>query len=168
MINLYLQCRKAFVWIIIIPHLSHPPVKWRQRDTTQYFTSQILECVNILCASLVSCPFVVHPLPVSHSTYNFAYRRADNSRPVSFTVSAWEWVYATNLSRPQRETTKRHVGEAHSVLTTNEQTPWPESASELYQPSDRRVSAKLVPTFADRGVSRSQSGGSLTAVISVF
>jgi hypothetical protein len=26
------------------------------------------------------------------------------------------------------------------------------SASELYRPSDRRLSAKLVPTFADRGV----------------
>jgi hypothetical protein len=26
----------------------------------------------------------------------------------------------------------------------------PESASELYRPSDRRLSAKLVPTFADR------------------
>jgi hypothetical protein len=30
-------------------------------------------------------------------------------------------------------------------------TPWPEFASELYRPSDRRFSAKLVPTFADRG-----------------
>jgi hypothetical protein len=30
-------------------------------------------------------------------------------------------------------------------------TPWPESASELYRPSDRCLSAKLVPTFADRG-----------------
>jgi hypothetical protein len=30
-------------------------------------------------------------------------------------------------------------------------TPWPESASELYLPSDRRLSAKLVATFADRG-----------------
>jgi hypothetical protein len=45
-------------------------------------------------------------------------RRASNFQPVSFTVSAWEWVYATNLSRLQRETSKRHVGEAHSVLTT--------------------------------------------------
>jgi hypothetical protein len=27
--------------------------------------------------------------------------------------------------------------------------PWPESVSELYRPSDRRLSAKLVPTFAD-------------------
>jgi hypothetical protein len=31
------------------------------------------------------------------------------------------------------------------------QTPWPESASELHARSDRRLSVKLVPTFADRG-----------------
>jgi hypothetical protein len=30
-------------------------------------------------------------------------------------------------------------------------TPWPESASEVYRPSDGRLSTKLVPTFADRG-----------------
>jgi hypothetical protein len=30
-------------------------------------------------------------------------------------------------------------------------TPWSESVSELYQPSDRHLSAKLLPTFADRG-----------------
>jgi hypothetical protein len=30
-------------------------------------------------------------------------------------------------------------------------TPWPEFASELYRSSDRRLSAKLVPTFAERG-----------------
>jgi hypothetical protein len=29
-------------------------------------------------------------------------------------------------------------------------TPWSESASELYRPSDRRFSAKSLPTFADR------------------
>jgi hypothetical protein len=28
--------------------------------------------------------------------------------------------------------------------------PWPESASELYRPSDSRLSVKLVPTFEDR------------------
>jgi hypothetical protein len=32
-----------------------------------------------------------------------------------------------------------------------EQTPWPESVNELYQPSDRRLSEKLVINFADRG-----------------
>jgi hypothetical protein len=47
-------------------------------------------------------------------------------------------------------------------------TPWPESASELYRPSDRRLSVKLVPTFADRETLRSKRGGSPTAVISVF
>jgi hypothetical protein len=31
------------------------------------------------------------------------------------------------------------------------QTPWPESASELHRPSDRPLSAKLVPIFAERG-----------------
>jgi hypothetical protein len=31
------------------------------------------------------------------------------------------------------------------------QTPWSESASELHRPSDRRLSAKWLPTFADRG-----------------
>jgi hypothetical protein len=29
--------------------------------------------------------------------------------------------------------------------------PWPVSASELYRPSNRRLSAKLVSTFADKG-----------------
>jgi CBS-domain-containing membrane protein len=31
------------------------------------------------------------------------------------------------------------------------ETPWSESARELYQPSDRRLSAKSLPTFADKG-----------------
>jgi hypothetical protein len=30
-------------------------------------------------------------------------------------------------------------------------TPWPQSARELYRQNDRRLSAKLVPTSADRG-----------------
>jgi hypothetical protein len=30
-------------------------------------------------------------------------------------------------------------------------TPWSESARELYRPSDRRLSAKSLPTFEDRG-----------------
>jgi hypothetical protein len=35
------------------------------------------------------------------------------------------------------------------LSTLNNNTPWPESAKELYRPSDHRLSAKLVPTFAD-------------------
>jgi hypothetical protein len=37
------------------------------------------------------------------------------------------------------------------VLCWRKQTPWPESATELYWPGDRLLSAKLVATFADRG-----------------
>jgi hypothetical protein len=39
------------------------------------------------------------------------------------------------------------------------QTPWHESTSELFRPSDRCLSVNLVPTFADRGVSRGQRNG---------
>jgi hypothetical protein len=36
-------------------------------------------------------------------------------------------------------------------VNKKKQTPWSESASEPYRPSDRRLSAKLLPTFVDRG-----------------
>jgi hypothetical protein len=38
-----------------------------------------------------------------------------------------------------------------NTSSKEKQTPWPESASELYTPSGRRLSAKLVLTFAGRG-----------------
>jgi hypothetical protein len=52
----------------------------------------------------------------------------------------------------------------HAVIVTSVQkneTPWPESANELYRPSDLRLSAKLVRTFADREVLRGQHDGYL-------
>jgi hypothetical protein len=45
-----------------------------------------------------------------------------------------------------------------------EQTLWPQSASKLYRPSYRRLSAKLLPIFADRGcrvVSMTDPSGSI-------
>jgi hypothetical protein len=56
---------------------------------------------------------------------------------------------------------KQQLWQLH-CLTQTKQTPWPESVSELYQPSDRCLSEKLVPTFAGRGVSRGQCGISKT------
>jgi hypothetical protein len=46
---------------------------------------------------------------------------------------------------------RRELEGPHWKQGQRRQTPWPESASELYRPSDRRLSTKLVPTFADRG-----------------
>jgi hypothetical protein len=40
-------------------------------------------------------------------------------------------------------------------------TPWPQFASELYRPSDRRLSAKLVPTFCGYRVPSGQRDESL-------
>jgi hypothetical protein len=40
---------------------------------------------------------------------------------------------------------------AESKDLENKQTPWLESVTELHRPSDRRLSAKLVPTFTDSG-----------------
>jgi hypothetical protein len=37
------------------------------------------------------------------------------------------------------------------ISWSNKQNPWSLSASELYRPSDRRMSSKLVPTSADGG-----------------
>jgi hypothetical protein len=39
----------------------------------------------------------------------------------------------------------------HNRQNKAKQTPWSESASKLYRPSDRCLSAKLVPTLANRG-----------------
>jgi hypothetical protein len=50
--------------------------------------------------------------------------------------------YDTQLSFPRLSL----PGESMSC-----KTPWSESVSELYRLSDRRLSAKLLPTFVDRG-----------------
>jgi hypothetical protein len=47
------------------------------------------------------------------------------------------------------------------ALIIRTKTRWLESTSELYRLSYRRLSAKLVPIFADRGVPRGQRDGSL-------
>jgi hypothetical protein len=61
-----------------------------------------------------------------------------------------------------------HWPESMPTHKNKKQTPWPQSASDLYRPIDHRLSAKLVPTFSDRGLLRIQRGGSRTTLISVF
>jgi hypothetical protein len=56
------------------------------------------------------------------------------------------WMYAYELDF---HWIFRHIWPSSN--NKNKQTPWPESACELYRPSNSRLSAKLVPTFADRG-----------------
>jgi hypothetical protein len=42
-------------------------------------------------------------------------------------------------------------GTAILEIRLENSSPWPQSVRELYRPSDHSLSAKLVPTFADRG-----------------
>jgi hypothetical protein len=58
-----------------------------------------------------------------------------------------------DMSKPVGVGRRQEESEAHSKALRgySKKTAWPESASELCRPSDRRLSAKLVPTFADRG-----------------
>jgi hypothetical protein len=55
------------------------------------------------------------------------------------------------------------VREYYNVLgrdnNKQKQTLWSKSSRELYRPSGRRLSSKLVLTFADIGVSFSEHGG---------
>jgi hypothetical protein len=69
---------------------------------------------------------------------------------------------------PPLKATMNQFKEVHTLVPCSFQINFnaktKQSANELYRPSDRHLSAKLVPTIADRGVSRSQRAWSLTAV----
>jgi hypothetical protein len=64
-----------------------------------------------------------------------------------YNISEFIIYFACNIVRV------RYIGQPVIIITS-----WPESVSELYLPSNHRLSTKLVPTFADRGVSRGQRG----------
>jgi hypothetical protein len=68
--------------------------------------------------------------------------------------------HASNISTHiQKHTRSTFVKKCHAYSgmpcrlfsQVNKQTPWSESARELYRPNDRRFSAKWLPTFADKG-----------------
>jgi hypothetical protein len=44
----------------------------------------------------------------------------------------------------------KDISAKQNYIIKFKKTPWSESASELYRQSDRRLSAKGLPTFADR------------------
>jgi hypothetical protein len=57
-----------------------------------------------------------------------------------------KWNKGLKLEQPlQPILRKEEEGEGGEV--EEEETPWPQSVSELYRPSDRHLPEKLVPTF---------------------
>jgi hypothetical protein len=77
-------------------------------------------------------------------------------------VACFQALLRPSLREPEEDNYKG------ALVEPVKKNMWPESASEIYRPSDRRLSAKLVPIFVDRGVSRGQRSGSPTAVFSSF
>jgi hypothetical protein len=125
--------------------------------------------------------------PHPHSFWVHIYSHADTELPMQLalttTLRTLKRLIGGRGNFPQQKDSKlrRTVTSCMYIIPTyawallfilstysRKQTPWRESTSELYQPSDRSVSSKLLPTFADRGVSCSQRGGSPMAVFSVW
>jgi hypothetical protein len=98
--------------------------------------------------------------------FSISYSRSwDNAAEVSRPVSQYLWSKCWQLlvlrHQPYRSAwwidtwllalnKRMYAEQACMCLLCSKCTPWPDSASELYRRSDRRLSAKLVPTFADR------------------
>jgi hypothetical protein len=80
------------------------------------------------------------------SLHSFLYFEQTNFRQFSQQLH----FYCVRLSLSDKRNVKRAERMKNNVDNKKE-TPCPESASELYQPSDRRLSAKLMPTSADIG-----------------
>jgi hypothetical protein len=71
-------------------------------------------------------------------------------------IRFWEWIYVIDYSVFLRPCAGKGmdgcpIQRTQPNLRQKKKTQWPKSSSELYRPSDRRLSAQLVPTFADRG-----------------
>jgi hypothetical protein len=73
-------------------------------------------------------------------------------------------LYSENITSYTTKTAKILLFMNFMFPHRNKQTPWPESFSEQFRPSDHRLSVELVPTFEDRGVSHGQRGGSHTVL----
>jgi hypothetical protein len=55
------------------------------------------------------------------------------------------------LEREKQGKWKEYAQQGTTKKKNQQKTPWPKSENELYEPSDRRLSAKLVPTLSDAG-----------------
>jgi hypothetical protein len=61
------------------------------------------------------------------------------------------WALSAYLEDRQTQAFSKIKCVPLQIPPKQKQTPWPESTSAIYRPSDRLLSAKLVPTFAHRG-----------------
>jgi hypothetical protein len=106
---------------------------------------------NCLCLAV---HMVLHPCSSSvssHLSSNTFYtphikKIAQNWASLALANIQFCIPYFKKMSKEEEEESCKRV----SVLVSDIKTPWHESVSELYRPSNRHLSVRLVPTFADR------------------
>jgi hypothetical protein len=71
---------------------------------------------------------------------------------LNLSVCAWDEIVLERSYWSIQYQIKLPIHNVRRILSVvwGGETPWPESASKLYRPSDRRLSAKLLPAFVDR------------------
>jgi hypothetical protein len=131
---------------------------WKNNVNKHFNTPWLISWKSemILCRRSAGQSVLVSGIPLGSMTFflfPFSFLLSDNfsvlhlmGRPLrredgSVICSA---VYQWSGSRR----THNHI---YIYIYINTQTPWSESASELYRPSDNRLSEKWLPTFADKG-----------------
>jgi hypothetical protein len=107
----------------------------RSRPTTWYTDIIIAKCVSHDEAHVFPTNRWIHESEVTYANGSHvqACRRITND----FYDALWRIIFV--------------FFHENTVQAITKKTPWSESASELYRPSDRRSSAKWLPTFADKG-----------------
>jgi hypothetical protein len=79
------------------------------------------------------------------------YGRRDPSRRPRGTLYLQTLALTSLTSGGRSRTQVTEFSLSQQLYKKAQKTPWSESASELYKPNDRHLSAKLMPKFVDRG-----------------
>jgi hypothetical protein len=130
----------------------------KQRDRCVFMSC--IACKDCIITAYSAVYTGIHPywlLATCNTLHSVElHMRCATAQTVQETASTTEHLQsASECNDSAREPQNRLINvqkhERISKYINKKQTPWSESASELYRPSDRRLSAKWLPTFADRG-----------------
>jgi hypothetical protein len=109
----------------------------------------VIRCIGLL--GIYMLQFVVaHTYTTVHSRVSITGVIIIVNRNLSDGSSPSPMLIVLCAKCTDNQVTWQDVFQTQHHLWELNQTLWPESASELYRPGDRRLPAKLVPTFADR------------------
>jgi hypothetical protein len=123
---------------------------WKKRYFVQYipwgFPAK-LDWESVFLTYLATSAQLLTQLPLAEKLLT-CFQEGPVSNPIS-TPSIYTEMFLYFLPSPLKWRNISNQAKAASFYI--KKTPWLESASELYRPSDHRLSVKWLPTLADRG-----------------